>query len=463
MKIHFIGIGGIGVSGLASIYKKIGHEIQGSDIEESETTEEIRQQGMKVFIGHKKENLKRKIDLVVYSEAVPLNNVELREAKRLGIKCLSGAQALGELSQGYFTIAVSGMHGKSTTASMIAQILIGAGLDPTFIIGTKPGWRVGKGSAMANLSDRQNYLIIEADDFQAKFLNYHPNLLVLTNIEEEHMDYFKNLHHILRVFKRYVLQVKNYIIANSDDEGVMKVLKKIKSKSPRRSPSLSLGTLRGKQKSKPDEPKITFYSLKDREAKWLEKNLQVPGKHNISNALAALQAARALGIKDNISLKALSDYKGVWRRFERESLVVSGHKLEIISDYAHHPTEIQATLKAAKEQFPKEKIWVVFQPHQYQRTFYLFQKFVNVFKKNRFTQLVITDIYSVKGRESSLVKKRVNARKLVEAIGRPWVTYVPELKLVTYIKERVKEANVLVIMGAGNIYKLKDDLKKRHS
>ncbi len=243
MKIHFIGIGGIGISGLAMIYKQKGNLVQGSDAEESEITQELQKQGVKVFIDHRKANLQssevkpRRIgsrtsieitavptvlpDLVIYSEAVPPENIELVEAKRLGIRCLSGAEALGELSREYYTIAISGMHGKSTTASMLAGILIKAGLDPTFLIGTKPGWRVGN----------SKYLVIEADDYQAKFLNYHPDILVLTNIEEEHMDFFQNLNHIIKIFGKYINQVKDYLIANTDDANVVKVLKELRIKN----------------------------------------------------------------------------------------------------------------------------------------------------------------------------------------------------------------------------------------
>ncbi|MFH0740083.1 MAG: Mur ligase domain-containing protein [bacterium] len=221
MRIHFIGIGGIGISATACIYKQKGWVVSGSDEERSEITDSLKQMGIKVFIGHKASNLPAKADLVVYSEAVPKTNPELQQAKKLKIKCLSGAQALGDLAKDYFLIAVSGMHGKSTTASMIAQILIKAKLDPTFIIGTKPGNRLGK----------SKYLIIEADDYKAKFLNYYPDILVLTNIDEEHMDFFQNLNHIFKVFLQYIGQVKNCVIANRDNKNIVKVLEKCKVQS----------------------------------------------------------------------------------------------------------------------------------------------------------------------------------------------------------------------------------------
>lgn len=459
MKVHFIGIGGIALSGIASIYKQKGHKVQGSDEETSEITADLKKQGIKVFIGHKKSNLKPKPDLVIYSEAVPPSNIELKEAKQLKIKCLSGAMALAKLSRDYFTIAVSGMHGKSTTASMISKILLKAGLDPTFIIGTKPGWRLGK----------SKYLVIEADDYQAKFLNYHPDILVLTNIEEEHMDWFQNLPHILRIFKQYCSQVKQAIIANREDKNIRQVLKQLKMKNEK-----------PKVVSKSEPLKVVYYSAKDKDAVKIKKILKVPGEHNVSNALAALNAARLLKISDKIALEALSEYKGIWRRFEESSLKINECKLKIISDYAHHPTEIKATFQALKERYgngspshslrtnplwtnyPK-RIWVVFQPHQYQRTFYLFNDFVQALRQAQdkfgIEKVIITDIYSVKGRESESIKKKINSQKLVKAIDKPEVEYVEKNKAKEYIRKHIKNIDVLAIIGAGDVYKLADELK----
>ncbi|MDD5146559.1 MAG: UDP-N-acetylmuramate--L-alanine ligase [Candidatus Pacebacteria bacterium] len=429
MIIHFIGIGGIGVSGIASIYKQKGHQVQGSDAEESEITTQLKEQGILLFIGHDEGHINPNINLVVYSEAVPDDNPELKKARALGIKCLSGAEALAELSRDYFTIAVSGMHGKSTTSSMIAQILVKAGLDPTFVIGTKPGWRLGQGK----------YLVIEADDYKAKFLHYKPNILVLTNIEEEHMDFFSDLGHILEVFRQYAGQVKDYIVANRDDNHVVSVLedKQLKAKS-------------------------VFYSLKDHEVGDLKKILQVPGRHNVSNALAALNVARILKISDEVALGALSEYKGVWRRFECKKIVINGVEHEIVSDYAHHPTEITATLQAVRERFPGREVWLVFQPHQYQRTFYLFDDFTKALSEVRdgfgINKLIITDIYDVAGREDETIKDRINSQKLVANIGQNWAIYLPKDQLKGYLMENLPKDAVLIIMGAGDIYKLVDEL-----
>ena len=319
------------------------------------------------------------------------------------------------------------MHGKSTTASMISQILIKAGLDPTFIIGTKPGFRVGK----------SKYLVIEADDYQAKFLRYHPDVLVLTNIDAEHLDCLKNMSNIMKIFRQYVSQVKYKIIAKKDNGNVARLLKNNK--------------------------KTIFFSLKNQnDVKKLRSVLQVPGEHNVSNSLAALNATRLLGINDKTAFLALSQYKGIWRRFQKSSLKIKNQKLKIISDYAHHPTEIKATLQALKEKYSQKRVWLIFQPHQYQRTFYLFDDFVAVFRKavSEFDikKIILTDIYSVKGRESQAIKKKVSAEKLTQTIDKKQVIYVGQKKLENFIKANLSEFDILVIMGAGDIYKLLNNL-----
>lgn len=430
MIIHFIGIGGIGVSGIARIYQSQGHIVRGSDQEASELTQEMIEQGISVFIGHNAENIKPEIDLVVFSEAVGPDNAEILRAQKLKIRCWSGAQALADLSSRYYTIAVSGMHGKSTTASMIAQIMIQAGLDPTFVIGTKPGWRLGQ----------SRYLLIEADDYKAKFLHYHPDVLVLTNIEKEHLDYFKNLERILNVFSRYVNQVKSGIVAWGGDNNIKNVLKTLKNKSIQ----------------------AVKYSLADVEALKLKANLKVPGQHNILNALAALKTARLLGISDQVTFRALGAYRGVWRRFEETDYYLLKKRIRVIQDYGHHPTEIAATMEALAEKYRHRSVWVVFQPHQYQRTFYLFEEFVKVFQKTAKQypdwHLIITDIYDVAGREDNQIKLKVNSAKLVQEIKRRNVVYRPMAENIDYLQKQLKNRDVLLLMGAGDIYKMPAEL-----
>lgn len=452
MKIHFIGIGGIGVSALAKYYLEKGYQVSGSDLVPSEITKALRKKGAKLLIGkHKAKNLPKNVDLVIYSPAVPKDNPELKEAKKLKIKCLSYPEVLGELTKKYFTIAVSGTHGKSTTTAMAGLLLKKAGFDPTVIVGTKlkefrnSNCRVGK----------SKYLVIEADEWQASFLNYWPKIIVLTNIEKEHLDYYKNLNNILKTYKEYIRHLPKdgvLIVGNEDDENTRRII--FNSQFPI-SNQFSI---------------INYQASKSKDAQKLRKILKVPGEYNVSNALAALAVARVLKIPDKISFKALSEYRGSWRRFEEKNLKFGKEgarrkregggsgvvKLKIISDYAHHPTEIKVTLEAAREKFTRKKIWCVFQPHQYQRTFYLFKDFVKAFSKAPIDKLIITDIYDVAGREKGKIKEKISSEKLIEAINKPWAIYLPKEEIVRYLKKNLKGREVVIIMGAGDIYKLVD-------
>ncbi len=354
--------------------------------------------------------------MVVYTPAVPANNPELKRAKKLGIKCQSYPEALGELTKKYFTIAVSGTHGKSTTTAMIGLLLTKAGFDPTVIVGTKvkefgnSNYRAGK----------SKYLIIEACEYDESFLNYYPNIIVITNIEAEHLDYFKTFNNVLKAFKKFVKKLPK--------DGILINEKK--------------------------------YKKTEKDAAKLRKVLKVLGEHNISNALSALAVARALKIPDKVSYQALSEYKGSWRRFEEKEYKIKDtkYKIHIISDYGHHPTQIRVTLKAAREKYPQKKIWCVYQPHQCQRTFYLFKDFVKVFRQAPVDKLIITDIYDVAGREEKEIKKKINSEKLVKAVNKNWVIYLPKKEIIDYLKKNLRGGEVVIIMGAGDIYKLSDEI-----
>jgi UDP-N-acetylmuramate--alanine ligase len=427
-KIHFIGIGGIGVSALAGFYLAKGYKISGSDLGSSEIVEDLRKQGAEIFLGHSASNLKDDVDLVIYTAAVTANNSELKKAKRLRIKTQLYAKALGDLTKKMHTIAVSGMHGKSTTTAMIALMLEKAGLDPTVIVGTKlrewgnKNYRVGKGK----------YLVIEADEYNASFLNYWPKIIVLTNIEEEHLDFYQGgLKEIMKTFRKYVKHMgrSGVLIANAEDKNVMKIVKNVKCR-------------------------VQKYSGKN---KPVGLSLMVSGKHNISNAMAAIVVAKVLKISEEDTVKSLNNFSGSWRRMELRG-EVNGAK--IYDDYGHHPTEIKATLQGAREllqkskiQHPKSKIYCVFQPHQYQRTYKLFGQFVGAFGSADKT--IILPIFSVPGREKDSIKKKVSSKKLVEAINKPEVIFLDSFdKAKDYLEKNLKKGDVCVIMGAGDVYKL---------
>jgi len=428
MKIHFIGIGGIGVSSLAQYYFKKGCKVSGSDLVSSEVTSKLKKEGVEIFIGnHKKDNISKNTDLVIHSPAIKKENPELQQALKHEIPIKSYPQALGDLTEKHFTIAVAGTHGKSTTSSIISLLLEKSGFDPTVIVGTKLREFNNSNFKAGN----SKYLIIEADEHFASFLNYKPNIIVLTNIEKDHLDYYKNLNNILKTFKNFInlLPGNGLLIWNADDKNIPKIIdSKTKNKS---------------------------YSLKQTEAKKIKKILKVPGEHNVSNALAVMSLARELKIKDKKTLKTLSDYKGSWRRFQMKESDFHGKKITVVSDYAHHPTEIKKTIKAAKEKFKERKIWVIFQPHQHQRTFYLFDEFIESFDEA--DEIILTDIYEVRGREKKSIK--ISSKELVKEIKKRGkkINLIKDFeKIPDFLKNKINSDEVVLVMGAGSIYKLHD-------
>jgi len=421
MKIHFIGIGGIGVSALAQYYLGKGEEVSGSDVVSSSITDILIKKGAKVMIGPNTPQNIKDYNLVIHSPAVKESNLEMVEAELKGMRILSYPQALGELTREYFTIAVSGTHGKSTTTAMIALILVEAGLDPTVIVGTKlkefgdSNFRMG----------RSRYLVIEACEHEGSFLNYWPKIAVVTNIEEDHLDYYENLANIKKAFNEFASHLGNDGILVKQKETEIDFNKKI----------------------------VEFSLSEEKCVNKLREIVKIPGDHNILDALAALKVARTLNIPDDVSFTALSRYMGSWRRFEETQLP----GFILIDDYGHHPTEILATLKGARQKYPNKIIYCVFQPHQYQRTFLLFDDFVKAFKEIIETKLVdklfLIDIYDVAGREGGDLKEKVSSEKLAEAV--PNAIYVSNEELF----DNLKGGEVIIFMGAGNIYDLSQDFK----
>ena len=422
--IHFIGIGGIGVSALAKYYHSKGAEITGSDLNNSEITEALEKEGIKVYIGkHNPEIINSNIDKVIYSPAIPENNPEKIKAKELGLNILSYPEALGELTRNHFTIAVAGSHGKSTITAMIGVLLKEAGLDPTVIVGT----RVKEFNNSNELTGDSKYLVIEACEHFSSFLNYSPQIIVLSNIEADHLDFYGNMENLLNGFRKFInkLPENGLLIANKDSENVRKIIK--------------------------PEDNVKWFSLKDKESEEIRKIIKLPGDFNISNALAVLKIAKELNIPDEISLKVLSKYNASWRRFEIIE-ITKPKAFTLINDYGHHPTQLRETLKAAREKYPNRKIWCFFQPHQYQRTYYLFDNFVTALKEAPVDKIFIDDIYEVQGRESDEIKAKVSSKKLIETINKDSVEYLPQEKIEEYLEKEIKGEEVVIIMGAGNIY-----------
>ena len=447
MKIHFIGIGGIGISALAKYYLYHGHTISGSDLSYPIVFSKEEFKHIIFYLGHKSKNLKSDVDLVIYTSAIKRDNPELVKAKKLGIPTLSYPKALGRLTKDYFTIAISGMHGKSTTTAMVSSIFIKANLDPTVIIGSKVKGFGGNNEPSNFRLGKSKILIIEADEYRAGFLNHYPDIILITNIEEEHLDYYKNLNNIIKTFKKFIQRLnfekdlgelnkfRKYLVLNKDDKNILKIIE------------------RGKRFLK--GIKIKFYSIKNKPEDF---KLQVPGSHNVSNALGALTVGKIFNISKNISLKALYEFKGIWRRMEYKA-EVNGAK--IFDDYGHHPTEIKATLEAGRELVKNGRLFIVFQPHQYHRTLTLFDKFLYAFDNADF--VILTEIYSVAGREKESIKRKMNSKILKEELSkrRSNVYYIKDFdEIINFLRNNLRENDICIIMGAGDIWKLTDKLIK---
>ena len=432
--VHIIGIGGIGTSAVAKWFLARAATVSGSDIHESEITNDLRKRGVDVRLGHFAENVPRACDLVIYSRAVDSTNVERQVASEQGIEERSYPEFLGELSKAHKVIAISGTNGKSTTTAMIASILIEAGYDPTVIVGTQvPGWRDG------NLRiGESDWLVLEACEHLASMLHIYPNTAVITNIEEDHLDFYKDIDDIRETFQKWIDGKKtcSQVVLNRDDEQSQRMNAKYVSWF-------------GVDGRKVEQGKQVF------DVAGVEVTLQIPGAFNAQNAAAALTAAHVVGVPDESALKALAEFKGTWRRFEHV-----GHwkGADVFSDYAHHPTAVQGSIEAFKEFYPSRRLVVVFEPHQHSRTHELFVGFVESF--DHADELIVSEIYEVAGRteehfESSKdLADHVRNRGTIEK-----VLYAKDLsEAEDHLTYLVQPGDVIVCMGAGAIDSLARDL-----
>lgn len=435
---HFVGIGGIGVSALAQWYLAQGRRVSGSDLTQSPVTDFLKSAGARIKIGaHKASNVPQGTEIVIHSPAVKPNNPELKEASRQSIPVVSHSEKLGEITQDRNLLAVAGTHGKGTTSIMLALAMIKGGLDPTVIVGTLIPQFGGRNFR----AGRSKYFILEADEYASSFLFYSPAAAIITNIDKEHLDYYKTFPAIKNAFLKFIANIKRggVLVINTGDAGVKSIVPKIKTLC---------------QKNK-----ITLLPCSTRSPKTekIKNALQVPGRHNLSNALAAFTLARHLGIPEPKILKGLHAYAGAWRRLGLRKR--SGREL-VYDDYAHHPTEVRATLQALREKHPKAFIVCVFQPHQAKRLKSLFKPFSGCFDEA--DVLILLPTYQVAGRDA--IDKRYTAETLAQAVARRGKGQVyflenPKKDLRKAILEisgdNPKREMVIVMMGAGNIYKLK--------
>ena len=420
-QIYILGIGGIGVSAVARLLVSLGQAVSGSNDNESEVTKNLVEEGIKVDLGQRLDFIPAGTDLIIYSNAIKIASPEFFAAvKALNITTLSYPEMLGLISADYYTIAIAGTHGKTTTTAMIAKVLTEAGLDPTVIVGTLL-LDTPTGRRTNFVAGSSRYLVVEADEYQRAFLNLQPSLLVITNIDLDHLDYYHDLADIQSAFAELVGRVaaEGTIIANTTQANLTPVLPAAKAK-------------------------IIDYSSLGVETSKLA--LQVPGQHNIENAKAALAVAEVLGIRDQGAVEALNKFSGTWRRFEFKGQTASGAL--VYDDYAHNPAKVRAALQGAREAFPDKKIIAVFQPHLYSRTKALFNDFVTAFADA--DEVLITPIYAAREKADPTV----SSESLTQAISQTGKSarYCESLaEASSYLKQSVGPKDLILLLGAGDI------------
>ncbi|MTI58277.1 UDP-N-acetylmuramate--L-alanine ligase [Geosporobacter ferrireducens] len=440
--IHFIGIGGISMSAIAEMLLSFDYKVSGSDLKASKITNRLQAKGADVIIGHSPQNIQA-CDLVVYTAAVKEDNPELAKARQTGIPVIDRAEMLGLLMKKFDTsIAVAGTHGKTTTTSMISLILEHAGFDPTILVGGELD-EIGGNIKIG----KDQYLVTEACEYVESFLKFFPKIGIILNIDADHLDYFKDMDHILEAFSKFAQRIPSdgFLIACKDDLHTEALIEKV------------------------DCPVVT-YGIK-KEADYQAKNIQfnhqgfpmfdlfykgeflaafqlsVPGHHNISNSLAAIACCHILGVPLDRMQEKLNRFRGTHRRFEKLGEI---NGLTVIDDYAHHPTEIKATLQAAT-QYPHHSLWCIFQPHTYTRTITLLEDFAEAFKDA--DQVIIADIYAAREKDTGMI----HARDLASAIEKHQenITYIGGFEEITrYILTHAQSGDLIITMGAGDIYQV---------
>jgi len=449
MRFHFIGVGGIGMSALAKLLVKDKAIVSGSDQTQSPVTEELMEIGCRIVVGHARENMDARTDAVVVSAAVNESNPELRLARQRGYKIYKYAQMLGELMGCYDGIAVSGTHGKSTTAGWLAYCMRQAGRDVSFIVGAQIP-QFGSNSRAGN----GRYFIAEACEYDRSFLNLKPRIGCVLNIEADHLDYYKDEQEIVEAFGAFTEGIKRngVLIANGMDSNVRKVI----------------GSLSGGVRCETFglSAKCSFYARGVRLVEGLytfdvyhngellgSTRISLPGQHNILNALAVIAMAVNAKLEAEEVLKLLPGFTGIDRRLMLKAEI---NQIRVLDDYAHHPTEIKASLRAIRQRYNPRRLWCVFQPHQYSRTRFLLDDFAESFKLADVT--IVPEIYFV--RDTLTSKKEINAQMLVERLcdnGTEAVFIDSFDKICDYLKENVACGDLVVTMGAGDIWKVADE------
>ena len=444
-KVHFVGIGGIGMSGIAEVLLNLGYRVTGSDLAESDTTHRLQKLGAEIFLGHRAENLKE-ADVVVTSSAVRRDNPEVLAAQGSLIPVIPRAEMLAELMRMKYSIAVAGTHGKTTTTSMIATVLAHGGLDPTAVIGGK----LNAFGSNAKLG-QGDLLVAEADESDGSFLRLTPTIAIVTNIDPEHLDHYRNLEEIQTAFLEFINKVPFYGLAVLclDQENVQALIPRVSKRfvtyglttqANYRATDISFHGL-----------STTFRALAD-DHELGQISIRMPGLHSVYNALATIAAAFELEVGFGVIHEALESFSGVQRRFQ-----IKGEwgGVMVVDDYGHHPTEIKATLSAAKSGWERRTV-VIFQPHRYTRTRDLFREFLTAF--NQADVLFLTGIYAA----SEDPIPGVKVEDLCEGIkghGHKDVTLVPDKsQVMEHVLPRLRPGDMVITLGAGDVWKVGESL-----
>ena len=461
--VHLIGIGGIQMSAVAKLLHRSGVSVTGSDVAKSPQTEELRNVGIPVSIGHDVANLPPITELVIYTSAVPELNVERAEARRRNLPQYTNFAFLGEWFQGREVVLVTGTHGKSTTTAMLGLLCERAGLDPTVIVGSKVP-QFPDGNVRFGQSD---LVLIEGDEYERHFLSFHPRGVVINNIELDHTDVFANVADILEAFRSLLGQIPDggWVVANADDPQVSTLIGQERTRlASRHIHVVTFGCASHADVQMKDlMPTVEGwqFSLRDEQHIVTRLRLTIPGKMNVMNATAACVAARRLKAPYDALRETLAGFRGIWRRFEK---VAERDGMTVISDYAHHPTAVVATIEAAKQAYPGRRIVVCFQPHHRHRTRHFFLDFIQAFDKA--DAVILVEIYDVAGREQ-VEDRDISSHDLCDALTRHDADrgctrlreYAGTVVEARHGVQRIMRAgDVILIMGAGDIYTIAADL-----
>lgn len=462
---HLVGIGGINMSGLAKLLVRAGIHVSGSDTTASLLTKELLRKGIKVQIGHKAEHLPPETDLVIYSSAVPEQNFERAEARRRNIDQKNNFQFLGEWTREHRTLVVCGTHGKSTTTALLGLMLIQAGKDPTVVVGSRvPSFP--EGNVRFGQSD---LFVIEGDEYEKHFLEFYPNAVILNNIELDHTDIFSDVAAMSETFRQFLHQVKDggLVVANADDPRVGTLIGEERSRLESRGVKIKtfgFGSHADVQIiDHVIRPGEQTFAWRDELGLVTRLSLPIPGRMNVMNAAGAMALATSLGVTLDVIRPVLASFRGIWRRFEK---VVEESGITVISDYAHHPTAVAATLEAAKQWYPGRRIVLCFQPHHRNRTKQLFVDFISAFDKA--DAAIFAEVYDVTGREQK-EDEAVSSRDLLEAvvrhdtdrgITRPLEYAANPGDALSALHRLRQSGDVIIVMGAGDIFEIATEVIK---